>query len=44
MVIAGGVIPEDDIPALKEAGVAAIFTPGALTTEIVQFIRDNVKK
>lgn len=44
MVIAGGVIPEDDIPALKEAGVAAIFTPGALTTEIVQFIRDNIKK
>ncbi len=44
MVIAGGVIPEDDIPALKEAGVAAIFTPGALTTEIVQFIRDNVKR
>jgi methylmalonyl-CoA mutase C-terminal domain/subunit len=44
MVIAGGVIPEDDIPALKEAGVAAIFTPGALTTEIVQFIRDNVKQ
>ena len=44
MVIAGGVIPEDDIPALKEAGVAAIFTPGALTTEIVQFIRDSVKK
>jgi methylmalonyl-CoA mutase C-terminal domain/subunit len=44
MVIAGGVIPEDDIPALKKAGVAAIFTPGALTTEIVQFIRDSVKK
>ncbi|MDP3385937.1 MAG: cobalamin B12-binding domain-containing protein [Eubacteriales bacterium] len=44
MVIAGGVIPEDDIPALKAAGVAAIFTPGALTTEIVQFIRDNVKR
>ncbi|HAE43857.1 MAG TPA: methylmalonyl-CoA mutase [Clostridiales bacterium] len=44
MVIAGGVIPEDDIPALKEAGVAAIFTPGALTSEIVQFIKDNVKQ
>lgn len=44
MVIAGGVIPEDDIPSLKAAGVAAIFTPGALTTEIVQFIRDNVKR
>ena len=44
MVIAGGVIPEDDIPALKEAGVAAIFTPGALTSEIVQFIKYNVKQ
>lgn len=44
MVIAGGVIPEDDIPALKEAGVAAIFTPGALTSEIVQFIKDNTKQ
>jgi methylmalonyl-CoA mutase, C-terminal domain len=43
LVIGGGVIPEDDIPALKEAGIAEVFTPGALTTDIVEFIKKNVK-
>jgi methylmalonyl-CoA mutase C-terminal domain/subunit len=43
LVIGGGVIPEDDIPGLIEAGLAAIFTPGTPTTETVKFIRENVK-
>ena len=38
VVFAGGVIPADDIPALKEAGVAEIFTPGAPMKEIIAFI------
>jgi methylmalonyl-CoA mutase C-terminal domain/subunit len=35
----GGTIPNDDIPELKKLGVAEIFTPGASTDEIVEFIR-----
>ena len=38
----GGTIPSDDIPELKQLGVAEIFTPGAGTDEIVEFIRDAV--
>ena len=41
-VIGGGVIPEGDIPALKEAGVAAVFTPGTPTGEVVDFIKEHV--
>ena len=44
LVIGGGVIPEKDIPRLKAAGIAEVFTPGASTTAIVDFIRANVKK
>lgn len=39
----GGIIPEDDIPKLKEAGVSAVFLPGASTEDIIKFIRENVK-
>ena len=42
MVIGGGIIPEGDIPLLKEMGVAEVFTPGAPTTRIVEWVRDNV--
>ena len=44
LIIGGGVIPETDIPTLKEAGVAAVFTPGTPTTDIVDFINEHVKK
>ena len=44
LVVGGGIIPDEDIPALKKAGVAAIFGPGTPTTEIVEFIRANVRK
>ncbi|MBR0358863.1 MAG: cobalamin B12-binding domain-containing protein [Selenomonadaceae bacterium] len=43
LIIGGGVIPETDIPALKEAGVAEVFTPDTPTSAIVDFIKANVK-
>ncbi|WP_294521344.1 cobalamin B12-binding domain-containing protein [uncultured Anaerovibrio sp.] len=42
LIIGGGVIPETDIPALKEAGIAEVFTPGTPTSDIVEFIKANV--
>lgn len=42
VVFGGGIIPDEDIPKLKDAGVAEIFTPGATTTQIVDWIRANV--
>jgi methylmalonyl-CoA mutase C-terminal domain/subunit len=44
LVIVGGIVPDEDIPELKEAGVAAVFQPGASTQEIVDFIRSHVKQ
>jgi methylmalonyl-CoA mutase C-terminal domain/subunit len=43
VVIAGGTIPADDIPELKRVGVSEVFTPGASTQEIVEFVRGAVK-
>ncbi len=43
LIIGGGVIPDGDIPALKQAGIAEVFTPGTPTTDIVDFIKANVK-
>ena len=43
LIIGGGVIPEGDIPALKEAGVAEVFTPGTPTSVVVDFIKEHVK-
>ena len=42
VVFGGGIIPDEDLPALGQAGVAKIFTPGASTQEIVDWIRANV--
>lgn len=42
-VFGGGIIPESDIPRLKEAGIAEIFTPGAPTKQIVDWVEANVK-
>ena len=42
-VIGGGIIPQEDIPALKKAGVKEIFTPGTDTRDVVEWIRKNVK-
>jgi methylmalonyl-CoA mutase, C-terminal domain len=42
LVTVGGTIPADDIPELKELGVSAVFTPGASTQDIVDYIRGAV--
>src|SRR5512146_3198985 len=42
IVFSGGVIPDDDIPGLKNAGVKEIFTPGTSTEDIVSWVRSNV--
>ena len=42
VVFGGGIIPDDDIPLLKEMGVAEVFTPGTTTTAIVEWVRTNV--
>jgi methylmalonyl-CoA mutase C-terminal domain/subunit len=42
VVFGGGIIPEEDIPELERLGVAHIFTPGATTTEIVEWVREHV--
>jgi len=42
LVIVGGIIPDQDIPNLKQAGVAGIFQPGTSMDEIVRFIREHV--
>ena len=42
VLMAGGVIPEDDIPGLKAAGIAEVFTPGTSTEVIVEWVRTNV--
>lgn len=44
LLIGGGVIPEEDIPFLKEKGIEAIFTPGTTTSETIDFIKENLKR
>lgn len=44
LIIGGGVIPEDDIPLLKEGGIEAIFTPGTSTKDVVDYINNNLKR
>src|ERR1700682_998582 len=43
LVLLGGIIPDQDIGALKKAGVAAVFQPGTAMDDIAKFIRANVK-
>ena len=43
LVTAGGIIPDDDVPVLREAGVAAVFGPGTTIGEVAAFIRANVR-
>src|SRR5512136_836710 len=43
LVVGGGIIPLEDIPELKKAGVSEIFGPGTSTEVIVDFIKSNVK-
>jgi len=42
LVLGGGIIPDEDIPVLKDAGIAEIFGPGTTTQEIIDYIKGNV--
>jgi methylmalonyl-CoA mutase C-terminal domain/subunit len=42
LVFGGGIIPEEDIPSLKKAGIAEIFGPGTMTADIVECIRKHI--
>ena len=41
LVIVGGIVPQEDIPRLKEQGVSAVFLPGTSTQDIVKFLQEN---
>jgi methylmalonyl-CoA mutase C-terminal domain/subunit len=43
VVFGGGIIPEADIPLLEQTGVAKVFTPGATTTEIAEWVGEHVR-
>lgn len=43
VVFGGGIIPDEDVPALRTAGVAEVFTPGASLEAIVRWVREHVK-
>jgi methylmalonyl-CoA mutase C-terminal domain/subunit len=43
VVFGGGIVPDEDIAALKQAGVKEIFTPGATTESVIAWVRDNVR-
>jgi methylmalonyl-CoA mutase C-terminal domain/subunit len=43
-VVAGGIIPDEDVPGLKKVGILEVFTPGASTREIVEFIQTRVPR
>jgi methylmalonyl-CoA mutase C-terminal domain/subunit len=44
LVLGGGIIPEEDVPNLKSAGIAEIFTPGTDTNDIAKYIREHLRK
>ncbi len=44
LVLGGGIIPEEDVPALKSSGVAEVFGPGTTTGDIIQYIHDHLKR
>lgn len=44
LFIGGGIIPEEDVPVLKKAGIAGVFGPGTPVEDIVTFVKKNVKR
>ena len=44
LVLAGGIIPEEDVPALKRAGIADVFGPGTSTEDIVKYINEHARR
>jgi methylmalonyl-CoA mutase C-terminal domain/subunit len=43
LIVGGGIIPEEDMPALKESGMDAVYGPGTPTEDIVNFVKENAK-
>ena len=43
LVLVGGIVPQEDLPKLKQQGVAEVFLPGTSTKDIVKFLQENVK-
>lgn len=43
LVAAGGILPDEDIPAIKAMGIKGCFGPGTATDEIIRFVRENVQ-
>lgn len=43
-ILAGGIIPDEDIPVLREMGIAGVFGPGTSTQEIAEFINQTLKR
>ena len=44
LVIGGGIIPDEDIQGLKEAGISEIFTSGTPTSRMIEYIKNNLKR
>jgi len=44
MVFAGGIIPEEDVPALKKVGIKEVFGPGTPTSTLVEYVKNNILK
>jgi methylmalonyl-CoA mutase C-terminal domain/subunit len=44
IIFGGGIVPNEDIPRLKELGVSEVFTPGTRMDEIIEFIRNNARR
>lgn len=44
LIVGGGVIPSEDIQGLKDAGITEIFTPGAETKGMIEYIKNNLKR
>lgn len=43
ILFGGGIIPDEDVPKLKDIGVAEIFTPGASTQAVIEYLREHVR-
>ncbi len=43
LILVGGIVPQEDVPKLKEQGVSEVFLPGTSTEDIVRFINENVR-
>jgi methylmalonyl-CoA mutase C-terminal domain/subunit len=43
LIAAGGILPDEDIPAIKTLGIKGCFGPGTSTDEIIAFVRENIQ-